>query len=48
MQRKRWNGWKNIKIVPKTDNRPIENVWALVARAVYARKWEAKNEAELC
>jgi hypothetical protein len=28
--------------------RPFQNFWALVARAVYAKEWEAKNEAELC
>jgi hypothetical protein len=46
---------KNIKIVPKADNppnvpkaRPIEHFWALLARAVYAKRWIAKNEAELC
>jgi hypothetical protein len=41
---------KNIKIVSKADNPPkvhqariIENFWALLARAVYAKEWEAKN-----
>jgi hypothetical protein len=58
MQIKRENGWrleqKNIKIVPKTDNlpnvphaRPIGNCWALLARAVYAKRWATKNETEI-
>jgi hypothetical protein len=40
--------------VPKADNplnvpqvRSIEHFWALLARAVYAKGCEAKNEAEL-
>jgi hypothetical protein len=51
----KWMKQKNIKIVPKADSplnvsqaRPIENFWALLARAIYAKGWEAKNEAELC
>jgi hypothetical protein len=58
VQIKRENGWrleqKNIKILPKTDNlpnvpeaRPIVNFWAFLACAVYAERWEAKNEAEI-
>jgi hypothetical protein len=46
---------ENIKIVAKADKpsnlpqaRLIENVWALLARAVYAKEWEEKNKAELC
>jgi hypothetical protein len=50
-----WLEQKNIRIVPKADNPtnvpptlPIEHFWALLARAVYAKGWEAKNETELC
>jgi peptidyl-tRNA hydrolase len=47
-----WLEQKNTKIVAKADNpsemcltqtQPISNVWALLARAVCARGWEAKN-----
>jgi hypothetical protein len=48
-------GAENIKIVPKVDNplkcpqaQSIQHFWALVARAVYAKGWEAKNETEPC
>jgi hypothetical protein len=47
MQRTRWNGWSR-----KTSNlpwtQPTEHFWALLARAVYAKGWEAQNKAELC
>jgi hypothetical protein len=50
-----WLEQKNIKIVPEADSPPnvpqarhIENFWALLARVVYAKGWEAKNEPELC
>jgi hypothetical protein len=36
----------NLTNVPQA--RLIENVWALLARAVYAKRWEEKNKAELC
>jgi hypothetical protein len=46
---------KNIKIVPKADSppnvsqaRPIENFWAMLSGAVYAKGCETKNKAELC
>jgi hypothetical protein len=48
-------GAENIKIVPKADNplnvpqvRSIEHFWALLARAVYAKGYEAKNETDPC
>jgi hypothetical protein len=49
-----WLEQKAIKIVHKADSppnvpqaRPVENFWALLARAVYAKGWKAKNKAEL-
>jgi O-phosphoseryl-tRNA(Cys) synthetase len=51
MQRKRWNGWSRVPKAKNPQNglqaRPIENFWALLASAVYAKGLEAKNETEL-